>query len=129
MAIDIGTGSTITFQSGYFAKILSIEWSGMKRDAIPTSNMATTGGQTFVPSDTYDPGELRVEYQYDSAVSLITPLTAAAEAVTLVFPTSALSISASGYLTDVSITDQNETLITATATLKFSGTITPDVTP
>jgi hypothetical protein len=129
MAIDIGTGSTITFSSSYFATILSIEWSGMKRDAIPTSTMATTGGRTFVPSDTYDPGELQVEFQYDSAKSPITPMTAVAETVTLLFPGAALSLAASGYMTDMSITDRFEPLITAKATIKFTGAITPDVTP
>jgi hypothetical protein len=129
MAIDIGTGSTITatLNNAFFgATILSIEWGGIKRDSIPTSNMATTTGRTSVPSDTYDPGELQVEFQYDSTKNPLLCLAGATETVRLDFPGAGTeSLAASGFMTDLSITDQFETLITARATIKLTGSITP----
>jgi hypothetical protein len=132
MAIDIGTGSTITatIQSAFFtANLISVSWSGITRRPVATSSMATTGGQTFIPADTYDPGTLEVEFQFDPTKSVVTAITGAAENVAVQFGGVAVGLSASGFLTDVVITDPDEELMTARGTIKFSGNITADVTP
>lgn len=129
MAIDIGTGSTITatLNAALFgATITSIEWGGIKRASIPTHHMGTTGGRPSMPGDTYDPGELRVEFQYDPTKNPMLTLGAAipTETVTLNFPGAGTeSLSASGFMTDLSITDANESLIMASATIKLTGNI------
>jgi len=120
---DVGTGSTITFSSGFFGEILSIGWSGISREAIETSHMGTTGGRTFIPGDLYDPGELSVELNFEATDDVTTPIAAAAETVTVTFPGSD-TWAASGFMTSFEITDPLEDKMTASATIKFSGDIT-----
>jgi hypothetical protein len=83
----LGHGTTITFASGYLAEIVSIERSNVSRESIPTSSFATVSGRTFVPADTYDPGELLVEVYRDPTQTV--PINQAAETITLTFPTGA----------------------------------------
>jgi hypothetical protein len=118
---DLGHGTTITFSTTFFANVTDIDWSGLHRDAIPTTTMDTSGGETFIPADTYDPGELRVELQYDAGTAV--PITGAAETVTVTFPTTS-TMSASGFMTDFDVATADKDVITASATIKFSGTIT-----
>jgi hypothetical protein len=124
---EVGHGATITFSSGFFANVEDIEWSGITRDSIETTHMETSGGQTYLPTDNYDPGNLSVTWQYDVAETS-TPYTSTAETVTLTFPdanTSTTSTwSASGFLTDYSVTLPDKDKVMATATVKFSGSIT-----
>lgn len=135
MAIDLGTGSSITatIQSAFFtANLTSIEWSGISRQSIPTSTMASTVAKTYIPGDLYDAGELQVEFQYDPTVSVVTAITGAAEDVSVKFGGTATGLAASGFLTDVSISasgGESEALLTATGTVKFSAAITADVNP
>ena len=86
MAATIGTGATVTFSSGYLAEIISIQGSGTTRAAIATSHLGTTGGMTYIPAKLYDPGTLTVELQMVPGTTPITPLTAAAETITVTFP-------------------------------------------
>ena len=48
MAVDasvaVGTGVAITFDTGFFAEITNIAWSGISRESIDTSHMATPTG-------------------------------------------------------------------------------------
>lgn len=129
MASNTGTGSTITFSSGFFAEITSISHSGMSRESIGTSHMGTTGGRTFIPGDLYDPGELSVELNFDPTDDVTAPLTNAAETVTVTIPnsptaTTVTTWAASGFMTGFEYTDPLEDLMTASATIKFSGDIT-----
>lgn len=128
MAATIGTGATITFSSGYCAEIVSINASGANRGEIPTSHMGTTGGMTFSPATLYDPGGLSVELLMVPGTSPITPLTGAAETITVTFPDSGnATYAASGFMTGFDYSIPLEDRITQTATIKFSGNIT--VTP
>jgi len=129
MATNVGTGSTITFSSGFFGEILSIGWSGINREAVETSHMGTTGGRTFIPGDLYDPGELSVELNFEATDDVTTPITSAAETVTVTIPNSptATTVStwaASGFMTSFEVTDPMEDKMTASATIKFTGDIT-----
>jgi hypothetical protein len=122
---DLGQGTSITFQTGFLANLLSIDWGGIERASVETSTLATTGGKTFMPGDLYDPGELSVEMQFDTDSAWITALTAAAETVTITWP-DAETAAASGFMTGFEITNvTSEGVMTATATIKFTGTITP----
>jgi len=118
---DLGTGTTINFSSSFLTKILNVAWGGIHREAINSSTMDTTTAHTFLPADLYDPGELSVEMQFDTDST--PPITSAAESLTINWPDAETMI-ASGFLTDYEITAANEEIMTATATIKFTGPIT-----
>ena len=122
---DLGHGTAITFSPGLLAKLLSVSWGGIARAAVDTTVLDTSGGKTFLPGDNYDPGELTVEMQFDTDAAWLTPLTAAAEAVSITWPDAETS-SFSGFMTGFDIDNiTNEGVMTATATIKATGTITP----
>jgi len=118
---DVGTGTSITFSSGFFAEILSVGHSGISREDIDITHMGTTVAREFMPSDLYEPGELSVELAFDPSTP--PPITGAAETITVTFP-DASTAAASGYLSSFDYTDPLEEKMTATATIKFSGAIT-----
>jgi len=122
----IGTGTTVTFQSGLYAEIIELEWSGLTRAVYDTSHFGTTGGMTVAPASTYDPGEISVRYAFDPEIDPTTALTAVAETVTLTFADAgpASTMAASGVLRDISITVPLEDRVTASAVIKLSGSIT-----
>lgn len=123
---DVGTGTAITFDSGFFAEILSVNWSGISRESIDTSHMGTTGGMTFTPGDLYDPGELQVEMAFVPGTS--PPYDGAAETCTVTWPDAgAATWAASGFMTGFEVTGPLEERMTATGTVKLSGNIT--ITP
>lgn len=123
---DVATGATITFDTGFFAEILGINWTGISRESIDTSHMGTTTAMTYTPSTLFDAGEIQVEMAF---VPATTPAWGgAAETVTVTWPDSgAATWAASGFMTNFDIQATLEERITATATLKLSGDIT--VTP
>lgn len=123
---EIGTGTTVTYQSGYLAEIIELEWSGMSRAVYETTNFGTTGGQTFGFGTTYDPGEISVRIAFDPEIDATTALTAAAETVTVTFADSApaSTLAASGAMRDFSISVPLEDRVTANAVIKLSGDIT-----
>ena len=122
---DLGHGTTIAFQTGFFANLLDIDWGGISRASVGTTTLTTTGGKTFLPGDTYDPGELSVGMQFDTDSAWLTALTSAPETVTITWPDGETS-AASGFMTDFDITNiTSEGVMTANATIKFTGTITP----
>ena len=124
--MEIGTGTTITFATGFFAEILSVDWSGIEREDIDSTHMGTATARTFEPSDLYDPGELSVTMHHAPATT--PPISSAAETITVTFPDSgAATWAASGYMKSYEITSELEGKIEATAVLKFSGAIT--ITP
>lgn len=124
---DTGFGTTITFQSGWFASVTSAQWGGIKRESIDTTHMASTSGwATFMPSDIKDAGELTVEMLFDADTTFITPIGAAAESVTFTFPietghSTAATWACSGFLTSFEIGVPMDDKMTSTAKIKFSG--------
>ena len=134
-ATDIGRGTTITFQTGFFAKPTAIRASGISRAVIDTTTLANTkangtseiGGKTYMPSDLGDPGTLEVEFHFNPDTYV--PLHAAAESVTVTFLDSDDATGAtwacSGFMSEFSWDNgDDENLRTATATLKLSGLLT-----
>ena len=126
MAASVGTGTTITMDTGFFAEILSVTWSGVSRTVIDTSHMGTTTAMTYTPGKLIDPGELQVEMAF--APGTEPPWDDVAETVTVTWPDSgAATWAASGFMTGFEATAPFEERCTATATVKLSGDIT--VTP
>lgn len=119
----ITTGLTITYQSGFLAEILNYEDSGVTRESIDTSHMGTTGARTYMPATLYDPGELSVEIAFDPEQDPVTPITAAAESVTVTYADAApaSTMACSGFMTNFTIVGPFEERMTATATLKLTG--------
>jgi len=127
---DEGFGASVSFQTGFFARITNIGWSGISRNSLETTSNATTANaKTFIPSSIYDAGELALDLRLDPDVALVTALTAVPETVTLTFPinpgkTTAATWAASGFLTSFDITAPMEDVMGASATIKFTGPIT-----
>ncbi len=118
---EIGTGATITFDSGFFARINSIDLSGVAREPIETTHLGTSAARDFVPGDLYDPGELTVSLQHglDTALPV---MNGAEEAIVINFPGTSTWTGA-GFMTSYDFNIALEERIDATCTLKFSGTL------
>lgn len=125
---DQGFATTITFSSGFAAQVRSVQWAGLERVELETTHMTSTNGwKTFIPSDLKDPGTLTVELLFNPSTA--PPITGAAETVTVTFPipsggSTAATWAASGFLKTFDVTDPYDDVMTATASLKFSGTVT-----
>ncbi len=73
--VDVGNGLTLTLATDTWeasVEIVSMEWSGITREAIETTHLGTTlpgagtlGSKTFIPSDHTDPGELAIEFHFN----------------------------------------------------------------
>ncbi len=120
---DIGTGTTLTFSSGFFAEITNLGWSGIERGAIDFTHFGTTNAREFKPTDLYDPGELAIEVHFDSAT--LPPHSSTAETVTVTFPGGGTTNTwaAEGFLTSFGQGTPLEDKIVANATIKFTGAI------
>lgn len=125
--VDIGYGLTITFASGFFAKITEASWSGYSRNAIDSSHMTSTNGyRTFIPGDLKDVGELSVSLLFDKNAATKTNLAGAAETITVTFPTpsggsTGGTWACSGFMTNFDMTLPMDDMMTADATIKFTG--------
>lgn len=130
MAIEVGTGATVTFvTSGFAANITAVSHSGIERASIQTSHLLTASYHTFIPGDLTDGGELEISFQYDTAHAStnIPPLLGAAETIALDFTGSATSgaqVRGSAFLTSMSYDVPLEELITGQFTMKFAGAVT-----
>ncbi len=123
---------SITFSSGFFAEILNIDWSGIKREALEVTNMSVTaaaggtfGNKIFIPSLYIDPGELGLEINFNP--DTLPPIGAAASAftVTLGGDTTPATWAGNAFLTEFSFKAPLEgKVMTATAKLKWTGAVT-----
>lgn len=118
---DVGTGTSIAFSTSFLGRLTSVRWTGISREALETTTMATTGGRDFIPGDLYDPGELQCEIQFDTDAT--PPISSAAETITITWPDAETAIF-SGFMTGFEISDVLEQVMTATATIKITGDIT-----
>lgn len=131
MAVYTFQGVTITFSSSFFTNITNVDWSGITRDAVPTSSASTAGGKSYIPSNLYDPGEITVEGRFDNTANFTTPIAGAAETITVTKLASGQStggtIAASGFMTSWRFggpADDTPETVNYTATLKLSDEIT-----
>ena len=116
-------GVGITFQS-LVAKILSVSWTGITRATVDASDLTETGGKTFLGSQRYDPGELSVEMQYDSALNLETEIkNNSSTTLTITWLDNATMI-ANAFLTGFEVTGGDDETIKSTMTFKLTGTVT-----
>ena len=120
---DIGTGTTITFSTGFFAEIVDISGPEASRESVQVSHMGTTTAHIFLPTDLVDWGDLTVELLLDPQTK--PPVNAVAETVTITFPDSAATTWAfSGFMTGFDLGIPLEDRMTATATIKVTGDVT-----
>ena len=117
----LGHGTTITFATGFLAKIRSLQWTGVERTAVDDTFFNTTGGKAYEAADLYDPGELVVEIEHDTAAT--PPIASAAETVTLTWP-DAQTHAASGFMVGYEFQTSDEEKVMATARIKLSGAVT-----
>jgi hypothetical protein len=127
------TKGQITFSTGFLAEILNIDWSGIKREVLDATNMsiAAAGGGTFgnkilIPSFYIDPGELAVEINFNP--DTLPPIASAPETVTVKIggdTTTQATWVGSGFMIEFAPKmPLDGKVMTATAKLKFSGSIT-----
>ncbi len=107
---------------------LSISMSGVSRESIETTNLATTGGRTFIPGNLYDPGSLEVEFHVDNdtpatTMNVNTILTDATTTWVILNPEGG-KYDGNGFVTDFNWTYPLEDVASGSFTLKCSGSIT-----
>ena len=125
---DDGFGTSITFESGFFAEITNVDWSGLSREDMDISHMGLAAPwMEFQPTDLIDPGELGVELSFDPDDE--PPISEVAENCTVTWPLPAGQSNpatwvCSAYLKNYQAGAPYRGKMTATATLKFSGEIT-----
>ena len=120
----VGTGTTISFESGFLAEILDVTPPGMSRESIATSHMGTAdNAHTFTPAKLVDYGELSVDIGFDPSAE--PPITDAASAIVITFPDSTASTwTFNGFMTGYEAADPLEDRMTASCTIKVTGKIT-----
>ena len=122
-----GHGVAIAFSSGFLAYITGVAVSGVSRAALDTTNSATTTARTFVPEKLVNYGEIRVSLLLNSAAD--PPIEGAAETITITWPmqtggTVAPSWTGTGFMTGYEANGEINGIMTATATIKITGTLT-----
>lgn len=124
MAVAVGHATTVTWESGFLLHFTSVEWSDISRGEVETTDMATSGGQTFIPEANYNPGSLDVSGRLDREAIATIPITSAASTCTVAFAGSGNTYAASAFLTNFSLSAEDKSDMQWSGTLKFSGTIT-----
>lgn len=129
MPVDIGTGASIAFgTSSFTANMTSITpVSGAERASIQTTHLGTTTAHTFVPGDLVNWGECEITFQFDPDDR--PPIDDPAETITITFPlssggTGAATLAGSGFMTNYGNEVPLEELMTAEATIKWTGDLT-----
>lgn len=126
---DVSDGATLTFgTSGTSLSIRTLQHTGIGRAAAPTSHLGTSGGKTYIPGDTYEPGEITGTFLSDPDVQ--PPYTAAAETITITYPipaggASGATMAASGFVTnfDDAALELDQEMV-GSFTIKLSGNLT-----
>jgi len=119
----LGTGLTITWESGFFAEIISVNGPSAAREAIQTTHMGTTTAHTFTPAELVDWGELSVTIAFDPATD--PPIDEAAEELTLTWGNSgANTYTFDGFMTGFEPTAEIDQRMEANCTIKVDGDVT-----
>lgn len=118
-----GTGTSIEFSSGFFAKILDLTPPGPSRESIGTSHFGTSGAMTFEPAKLVDWGEMTVEIAFDPSAT--PPIGSAAESIVITFPDAGTTTwTFNGYMTSYEPSVPMDDQATASCTIKVSGGVT-----
>ena len=119
----IGTGTTMTFATGFFAEILDISPPAGARESIQTSHMLTTVAHTFTPAKLVDWGEVNIEFAFFPSED--PPIDDPAEGVVITFSNSSTATWAfDGFMTGYEPSVPLEERSSGSATLKVSGDVT-----
>ena len=119
--MQIGTGATITFDSGFFAEVLDIRPCSAAREAVNVSHMGTTDAHEFKPVDLVDWGEVTVELGLFPGTA--PPIDDSPETITITFPDSASTtwVWANSFMTAFEAQVPLEDKMTATCRIKLNG--------
>ena len=121
---EVATGTTITWDSGFCtAKVRGINWTGISRESVETTQFETLIGKTFMPGDLFDPGEVSIDMLFDVDAEPPWETTDVADTFTVTFPGGS-SWSCSAFLIGFEWSGQLEEVLSATMTLKCTGNIT-----
>jgi len=136
MAHDIGQGSFVKFSDGPIGsnpgthyRLADFDWSGIKRaDPVDISHILSTANE-FLSSPTYDPGEAKLNIQWDPSLDILSSIRSQAtnSVVTLVFAnggTARLGYSAFGQVQSIDgIKAARDDIMTGVITIKLSGEV------
>lgn len=133
ISVDVATGITLVFATSAFTAELKDVNLGFSREMHDVTHQGSAqpssiqvGGREFLPADFADAGEVAVDFHYNP--SDIPPINLAAELITLTWPkaatdTTAATIAGTGFMTDFTPTGLLDQVMTASATLKWSGVV------
>ena len=129
---DVGTGSRIKFgTSAFVGNLMNIAHSGISRPDIKTSHLQTTGGDTFIPGDLYNPGEVKVEWEVSATTVTLGAqfpnYAAVAETFTIYLTATTAgkpTVAGSGFVKDLEYSLPHEEMMTGSCTIKLSGNLT-----
>lgn len=133
----VGTGAVLTLgTSTLTANILSIQHSGHGYEEYEVTNLSTSGGRLFQPTELYDPGTLTLEILFEPTVgvgwgTLADNTHEQDETVKISYPisfgsnnsTKATLQSAKGFLKSIEYTLNLEERNTATVVVRMSGSL------
>lgn len=131
MSATLGTGSTLSFGTNttFLPELLSVEFSGRNRESINSSHMGTSNAHTFIPASLVDNGTITATFHHDGTDDFETLINHAGEMVTVQWGAAGVSWACTAFVTDVSASSPLEDKMTATMTLKCTGTVNQDITP
>ena len=124
MATD-GHGTTITFgTSAFTANLIDVSGPAIERAEIGATHMGSTDAMEFIPSALYDPGGVDVTFEHDPALTPPVQSQTATETITINWAGSASTYIFSGWMSNYTPTAVSGDRMTATATIRATGTIT-----
>ena len=136
-AVDSGYGMTLVGgTSGFTGQLVSISISGMSREAIDVTHMASAqpttvdiGGKEYIASALADPGVINATVHCNTgaaAQTAIPPLNQAAETWTVELPQTGAETEATfagtGFMTEATLTGEIESAVTYDVVIKMTGT-------
>lgn len=126
-ATDEGQGTIIAFGTTSFVSFVdNIDTSGLSREALDTTHLATADAKTFQPTDLVDSGEIGLELHFDP--DEFPPIDQPAEVVTITWPIPEGGAAGATWVFTAFMTNFDASAavgekMTASATLKVSGLI------
>jgi hypothetical protein len=116
-----GQGTTVAFATSKFAaNKVRLSAPNPSRKAIPSSHLATTDWETFEPGDLVNPGEFRMDFEFDPGTT--PPIDQAAEVITVTAKDGSTMVF-TGFMTNYGGEISMDDKMTGSATVKISGEI------
>jgi len=117
----VGTGTSISFESGFFAEVLDVRPPPASRKKIETSHMLTTVAHTNVPGKLVEWGECEIDLAFDPGQD--PPIDNPASAFTIDYPDGE-SWSGMAWMSRYEPSVPLEDRMTCTAALQVTGDVT-----